>query len=120
MVTAPYFSELVSSWAVGTGVRMLSFLPITEGMHRVWQGLSRNFGVPGCARIALSPLLLNAVAKSAPTAPGLGGWWGNPSFPQAGPVSKGGLWEETPTCCWILLLKYFWMSLRLLAEQRAR
>lgn len=26
----------------------------------------------------------------------------------------------TPTCCWILLLKYFWMSLRLVAEQRAR
>lgn len=26
----------------------------------------------------------------------------------------------TLTCCWILLLKYFWMSLRLVAEQRAR
>lgn len=26
----------------------------------------------------------------------------------------------TPTCCWILLLKYFWMSLRLVVEQRAR
>lgn len=26
----------------------------------------------------------------------------------------------TPTCSWILLLKYFWMSLRLVLEQRAR
>lgn len=26
----------------------------------------------------------------------------------------------TPTCSWILLLKYFWMSLRLVEEQRAR
>lgn len=41
-------------------------------------------------------------------------------------VGKAGMWEGaegttlTPTCCWILLLKYFWMSLRLVAEQRSR
>lgn len=37
---------------------MLSFIPIMKGMHKVWQRLSRNFGVPGCAGIlwdALSP-----------------------------------------------------------------
>lgn len=41
-------------------------------------------------------------------------------------VCRGGMWEGAgdtilgPTCCWILLLKYFWMSLRLVVEQRAR
>lgn len=53
---------------------MLSFIPIMEGMHRVWQMLSRNFGVPRVCwnPLGLSPLLLNAVAKPAPTAPRTG------------------------------------------------
>lgn len=91
MVTAPYFSELVSSWTVGYKDKVQGWvlIPIMEGRHRAWQRLSRNFGVPGCAGIlwdALSPLLLN-VDKPAPTTPGVGGWWGKFPFPQAGPVS---------------------------------
>lgn len=129
MVTAPYFSELVSSWAVGYRDKDAVLHPhhegdaqgVAEAQQEFW-GTRVCWNPLGC----IEPLLLNAVGKPAPTAPGLGGWWGNSTFPQAGPVSKGGMWKGagstivTPTCCWILLLKYFWMSLRLLAEPRAR
>lgn len=52
-------------------------------------------------------------------------WWGNAALvvsisKERGAREGAGRRILTPTCSWILLLKYFWISLRLVLEQRAR
>lgn len=76
MVTAPYFSELVSSWKVGYKDKGAVLHPhhggdaqgLAEAEQEFWgtQGMLESSGMQ------LSPLLLNAVAKPAPTAPRTG------------------------------------------------
>lgn len=66
MVTAPYFSELVSSWAVGHKDKDTVLHPHHgEDAQARAEALQEFWGI---LWDALSPLLLNAVAKPAPTA----------------------------------------------------